>query len=240
MKFPEYDQFDATELASLVQKRELSPSEVLEAAIERAEKRNPQLNAIVHPLFERARERVDRLPDGPLKGVPFLMKDLKAMMTGTPTSNGTQLFKGRVATKNSIIVDRFEAAGVQTIGKSNSPEFGIMGVTEPKIWGPCRNPWNLERTPGGSSGGASSAVSARIVPIAHAGDGGGSIRIPASACGLFGIKPTRGRVSMAPFKGEGWGGFVQENVVSRSVRASALCLDMIDHFTPGEPYLAPP
>lgn len=114
-----------------------------------------------------------------------------------------------------------------------------MGVTEPEIWGPCRNPWDLSRTPGGSSGGASSAVAARIVPIAHAGDGGGSIRIPASACGLFGIKPTRGRVSMAPFLGEGWGGFVQENVVSRSVRDAALCLDQIDQVTPGEPYAAP-
>ena len=236
---PEYDDLDATALSGLIQRKELSPSEVLEAAIERAEARNPKLNAIVTPLFERARERAERLPKGPLYGVPFLLKDLKAQLKGTPTSNGTRLMKGKVATETSIIAARFEASGVQTIGKSNSPEFGIMGVTEPEIWGPCRNPWDLSRTPGGSSGGASSAVSARIVPIAHAGDGGGSIRIPASACGLFGIKPTRGRVSMAPFLGEGWGGFVQENVVSRSVRDAELCLDQIDLPTLGEPYAAP-
>ena len=207
---PEYDNLDATSLAELMRAGELNPREVLEAAIERAEARNPSLNAIVTPLFERARDRVERLPRGPLYGVPFLLKDLKAQLKGTPTSNGTRLLKGKVATETSIIAARFEGAGVQTIGKSNSPEFGIMGVTEPEIWGPCRNPWDLTRTPGGSSGGASSAVAARIVPVAHAGDGGGSIRIPASACGLFGLKPSRGRVSMAPFLGEGWGGFVQE------------------------------
>jgi len=239
LSFPEYDDLDATGLAALIKSGEVSAREALEAAIERAELRNPKLNAIVTPLFERARDRVERLPKGPLYGVPFLLKDLKAMLKGTPTSNGTRLYKGKLATETSLIAARFESAGVQTIGKSNSPEFGIMGVTEPEIWGPCRNPWDLSRTPGGSSGGASSAVAARIVPIAHAGDGGGSIRIPASACGLFGIKPTRGRVSMAPFLGEGWGGFVQENVVSRSVRDAALCLDQIDQVTPGEPYAAP-
>lgn len=236
---PEYDDLDATALSELIKNKDLQAREVLEAAIERAEARNPKLNAIVTPLFERARERVDHLPKGPLYGVPFLLKDLKVQLKGTPTSNGTRLMKGKVATETSILAARFEVAGVQTIGKSNSPEFGIMGVTEPEIWGPCRNPWDLTRTPGGSSGGASSAVAARIVPIAHAGDGGGSIRIPASACGLFGLKPSRGRVSMAPFLGEGWGGFVQENVVSRSVRDAALCLDQIDLPTLGEPYAAP-
>lgn len=239
LSFPEYDTLDATALAALIHRGEVTPIEVLEASIERADERNPQLNAIVHPLYDRARSKASDLPDGPLKGVPFLLKDLKAMMAGTPTSNGNRLTKGRVATEDSLISQRFEAAGVQTIGKSNSPEFGIMGVTEPEIWGPCRNPWDLERTPGGSSGGAASAVAARIVPIAHAGDGGGSIRIPASACGLFGLKPTRGRVSMAPFLGESWGGFVQENVVSRSVRDAAACLDAIDAPVIGEPYAAP-
>lgn len=236
---PEYDDLDATALADLISRGELSAREVLEAAIERAEARNPALNAIVTPLFERARERVDRLPQGPLYGVPFLLKDLKATIAGTPTSNGTKLMKGCVASETTLLPARFERAGVQTIGKSSSPEFGIMGVTEPEIWGPCRNPWDLSRTPGGSSGGASSAVAARIVPIAHAGDGGGSIRIPASATGLFGLKPTRGRVSMAPHIGEAWGGFVQENVVSRSVRDAALTLDVIDPPAPGDPYAAP-
>jgi amidase len=236
---PEYDDLDATALAELIKNKELSASEVLEAAIERAELRNPSLNAIVTPLYERARTQAKDLPDGPLSGVPFLLKDLKAQLKGTPTSNGTKLEKGRIAEGNSLIVDRFLASGVQVMGKSNSPEFGIMGVTEPKIWGPCRNPWDLNRTPGGSSGGTSSAVAARIVPIAHAGDGGGSIRIPASATGTFGLKPTRGRVSMAPYVGEGWGGFVQEGVITRSVRDSALALDQIDQLTIGEPYAAP-
>ena len=237
--FPEYDDLDATGIAELVAKGEIQASEVLEAAIERATLRDPEINAITVDLFDRARKEVDQLPDGPLKGVPLLLKDLKAQLKGTPTSNGTRLEKGRVAEANSLIVDRFLASGVQIMGKSNAPEFGIMGVTEPKIWGPCRNPWHLEHTPGGSSGGASASVAARIVPIAHAGDGGGSIRIPASATGTFGLKPTRGRVSMAPFVGEGWGGLVQEGVISRSVRDSALVLDQIDQLTIGEPYAAP-
>ena len=237
--FPEYDDLDATGIAELVAKGEIKASEVLEAAIERATLRNPKINAITVDLFDKARKEVDQLPDGPLKGVPFLLKDLKAQFKGTPTSNGTRLDKGRIAETNSLIVDRFLTSGVQIMGKSNAPEFGIMGVTEPKIWGPCRNPWHLEHTPGGSSGGASASVAARIVPIAHAGDGGGSIRIPASATGTFGLKPTRGRVSMAPFVGEGWGGFVQEGVISRSVRDSALVLDQIDQLTVGEPYAAP-
>lgn len=238
-RFPEYDDLDATALAELTSSGAVSPQEVLEAAIERAEARNPQLNAIVAPLYGRARARAIELPRGPLYGVPFLLKDLKAQLAGTPTSNGTRLLQGKIATETSLLAARFEEAGVQMLGKSSSPEFGIMGVTEPEVWGPCRNPWDLTRTPGGSSGGAAAAVAARIVPVAHAGDGGGSIRIPASACGLFGLKPTRGRVSMAPFLGEGWGGFVQEGVVSRSVRDAALCLDQIDPITPGEPYAAP-
>lgn len=238
-RLPEYDELDATAIVALIKKGELTRSEVLEAAIERAEMRNPSLNAIVTPLYDRAREGINELSSGPLEGVPFLLKDLKAKLKGTPTSNGTRLEKGRIAESNTLIVDRFLEAGVQVIGKSSSPEFGIMGVTEPEIWGPCRNPWNLNHTPGGSSGGSSSAVAARIVPIAHAGDGGGSIRIPASATGTFGMKPTRGRVSMAPYLGEGWGGFVQEGVISRSVRDSALALDQIDQLTIGEPYSAP-
>ena len=237
--FPEYDDLDATALASLVRDGEISAREALDAAVERIEARNPQLNAVVERCFERAASRVDSLSDGPLKGVPFLLKDLKLQLEGTVTTNSTKLFQGRIATESSELAKRYEAAGLQILGKTNTPEFGIMGITEPITRGPCRNPWDLDHTPGGSSGGAASAVAARMVPAAHAGDGGGSIRIPASHCGLFGLKPTRGRVTMAPFLGESWGGFVQEHVVCHSVRDSALFLDVVDAPTPGEPYAAP-
>lgn len=240
MQFPEYDQLDAIALAELIRNGDVSPSEVLEAAIERIEARNPKLNAVVLPLFERAREHVDKLPDGPFRGVPFMLKDLKAALVGTPTSNSCKLQVNEQPTQNSHNVDRYLEAGLQIVGKTNTPEFGIMGITEPDLRGPCRNPWSLDHTPGGSSGGAASAVAARLVPVAHAGDGGGSIRIPASACGLFGLKPTRGRVSQAPFRGESWGGFVQEHIVSRSVRDSAAILDLTDSPVPGDPYWAPP
>lgn len=239
MALPEYDDLDAMGLASAVRAGDVSPRELLDAAAERIESRNPALNAVVYDMLERARSRVDSLPDGPLKGVPFLVKDLKLQLEGTPTSNSSKLSKDVIATQSSVTAERYEAAGLQILGKTNTPEFGIMGITEPALRGPCRNPWNTDHTPGGSSGGSASAVAARIVPIAHSGDGGGSIRIPASACGLFGLKPTRGRVTMAPFVGEAWGGFVQEHVLSRSVRDSALLLDIEAVRTPGEPYVAP-
>jgi amidase len=236
MRLPEYDDLDALALAELVRKKELSPAEVLEAAIERIEARNPRLNAVVHALHDRARARTWSLPQGPLRGVPMLLKDLKLQLAGTPTTNSSRLTMGAVATRSSVLAERYEAAGLQIVGKTNTPEFGIMGITEPDVRGPCKNPWDLGRTPGGSSGGSASAVAARMVPVAHGGDGGGSIRIPASACGLFGLKPTRGRVTMAPFAGEAWGGFVQEHVLARSVRDSAALLDAVDAPTPGEPY----
>ena len=240
MRFPEYDDHDAIGLATLVTKGEVSPTELLDAATDRIAARNPALNAVVYDMAERARRRVADLPDGPLKGVPFLVKDLKLQVAGTPTSNSSKLTRDTIATQSSVTFERYEAAGLQTLGKTNTPEFGIMGITESALRGPCRNPWSHDHTPGGSSGGSAAAVAARIVPIAHSGDGGGSIRIPASACGLFGLKPTRGRVTMAPFMGEAWGGFVQEHVVSRSVRDSALLLDIEAQPTPGEPYVAPP
>lgn len=239
MRFPEYDDLDATALAALVAEGEVSPRDLLEAAVERIDARNPRLNAVVTRLVDRARGRVDDLPDGPLKGVPFLVKDLKLQLEGTVTTNSSKLSATAVATRSSVLAERYEAAGLQILGKTNTPEFGIMGVTEPALRGPCRNPWNPEHTPGGSSGGSGAAVAARMVPVAHGGDGGGSIRIPASACGIFGLKPTRGRVTMAPFMGEAWGGFVQEHVLARSVRDSALLLDVVDAPTPGEPYAAP-
>lgn len=239
MRIPEYDSLDATAIAAHVRSGEMDPAEVLEAAIERVEARNPELNAVVHKMYDRARSRVSTLPDGPLRGVPFLVKDLKLQIDGTPTSNGSKLSHNVVRKGTSELARRYEAAGLQVIGKTNTPEFGIMGITEPELFGPCRNPWNPDHTPGGSSGGSASAVAAGMVPVAHGGDGGGSIRIPASCCGLFGLKPTRGRVTMAPFMGEGWGGFVQEHVLARSVRDSALLLDLTDAPTPGEPYAAP-
>lgn len=239
MRFPEYDDLDATGLAELIRAKAVSPEEVLEAAIERVEARDPHLGAVVWPMFDRARQRAGKLPDGPLRGVPFLVKDLKLQIAGTPTSNSCKLQLRRVATRTSVLAQRYEAAGLQILGKTSTPEFGIMGITEPDVRGPCKNPWNPAHTPGGSSGGSAAAVAARMVPAAHGGDGGGSIRIPASACGLFGLKPTRGRVTMAPFAGEAWGGFVQEHVLARSVRDSALLLDLVDAPTPGEPYVAP-
>ena len=237
--FPEYDALDAIGIAQLIRDGQISPGEVLQAAIERIECLNPSLNAVVERTFDRARTRVPLLADGPLYGVPFLLKDLKLQLSGTVTTNSTKLCAGKVATESSVLAQRYEAAGLQILGKTNTPEFGIMGITESALRGPCRNPWDLEYTPGGSSGGAAAAVASRMVPAAHAGDGGGSIRIPASHCGLFGLKPTRGRVTMAPFYGEAWGGFVQEHVVCRTVRDSALFLDVVDGPMRGEPYAAP-
>jgi amidase len=236
---PEYDDLDATGLAALIRSGDVSPTEVLQAAVERIAARDPALNAVVHSLEDRARARVDDLPEGPLTGVPFLIKDLKLALAGTPTSDGCAITKDWTPDVTSVTAARYEAAGLQILGKTNTPEFGIMAITESKLRGPCRNPWNTDHTPGGSSGGAAAAVAARMVPIAHAGDGGGSIRIPASACGLVGLKPTRGRVTQAPFSGESWGGFVQEHVVSRTVRDSALLLDLSAAPTPGEPYGQP-
>jgi amidase len=239
MKLPEYDEMDAIAQAEWVSSGEVSASELLEAAIERVEMRNPALNAVVHTCFERARKRVGGLPEGPLRGVPFLVKNLGLQVTGTPTTDSCRLYAGHIASEPSVLTERYEAAGLQIIGKTNTPEFGIMGTTEPEMYGPSRNPWNPEHTPGGSSGGSAAAVAARMVAVAHGGDGGGSLRIPASCCGLFGLKPTRGRVSLAPFAAEGWGGLVQHHVISRSVRDSALLLDIADQPTVGEPYASP-
>ena len=240
LPLPEYDDLDAMGLAALIRSGGISAEEALEAAAARIEARNPALNAVVHSMEERARGRLSELPDGPLRGVPFLVKDLKLAIAGVPTTNSCALTRDYVPDVTSVTAARYEAAGLQILGKTNTPEFGIMGITESKMRGPARNPWNPDHTPGGSSGGASAAVAARMVPIAHAGDGGGSIRIPAATTGLVGLKPTRGRVTQAPLSGESWGGFVQEHVVSRSVRDSALMLDIEAVHTPGEPYAQPP
>jgi amidase len=228
--FPEYENHDATALAELIRKREVSATEVVEAAIERIEARNPAINAVVARSFERARAQAAaaaQLPDGPFRGVPFLLKDLKALDEGQPVSNGSRLFADYRATADDELVRRFKAAGLVVCGRTNTPEFGILGVTEPELHGATRNPWDLERTCGGSSGGAGAAVAARMVPVAHGSDGGGSIRIPASNCGLFGLKPTRDRI---PLLGPdaSWGGLATHGVLSRSVRDTAGLLDCLE------------
>jgi amidase len=240
LTLPEYDDLDGLGMAELVRTGQVSPAELLTAAAERIEARNPALNAVIRPLVDHAKARIKTLPDGPFHGVPFLLKDLKVTLAGVPTSNASRLTRDWCPDRNSVTTERYLAAGLQILGKTNTPEFGLMGCTEPKLWGPTRNPWNTDHTPGGSSGGSAAAVAARMVPIAQGGDGGGSIRIPASCCGLFGLKPTRGRVTLAPWAGEGWGGFAQEHALTRSVRDSAGMLDVVDQPTPGEPYVAPP
>ncbi len=240
MRFDEYRRQDATALASLIAKKEVSAKEVLEAAITRAEQVNPAINAIVHKQYDRARSAVAQgLPSGLLSGVPFLIKDLGFFENGEPATLGSSLFKDFVADHDSAYVARCKRAGLVIMGRSSSPEFGLNPNTEPRLYGSCRNPWNLEHSTGGSSGGAAAAVIAGVLPAAHATDGGGSIRIPAAQCGLFGLKPSRGRMSLSPDAGEGWGGLSIGHVVTRSVRDSALMLDCTAGREPGDPYAAP-
>src|SRR5712692_3793464 len=241
MRFEEYRKHDAISLAGLIAKCQVSAKEVLETAIARAEQVNSAINAIVHTQYEQARKAVAAgLPEGPLKGVPYLIKDLGFFETGEPATFGSSLFKDFVADHETAYVTRCKKAGLVFMGRSSSPEFGLNPNTEPRLYGSCHNPWDLEYSPGGSSGGAAASVSAGILPVAHATDGGGSIRIPAAQCGLFGLKPSRGRVSMAPDAGEGWGGMSTAHVVSRSVRDCAVMLDCTAGAEPGDPYTAPP
>lgn len=240
--FPDYEQHDATGLAKLVRSGEVSPAELVEAAIERIEARNPKLNAVVHMSFDRARAQAKdaaALPDGPFRGVPFLLKDLKAYDAGQPSSAGSRLFATRTITDDDELVRRFKRAGLIVCGRTNTPELGILGVTEPELFGPARNPWNLEHTTGGSSGGSGAAVAAGMVPAAHASDGGGSVRIPASNCGLVGLKPTRHRVPLMSPTGA-WGNLAGHHVLTRSVRDSAGLLDCIAGPTLGVAEQLPP
>ncbi|MFY9224143.1 MAG: amidase [Blastocatellia bacterium] len=231
---------DATAQAELVKKGEVKPIELVDAAIARIEKVNPAINAVVTPMYEIAREiATGELPEGPFKGVPFLLKDLFPMYTGVKLSSGSRYLKDYVPDHDSELVIRYKKAGLITIGKTNTPEFGLLPTTEPVLFGACRNPWDTSRTTGGSSGGSAAAVAAGIVPMAHANDGGGSIRIPASCCGLFGLKPTRGRNSLGPDVGETPGGLVVEHAVTRSVRDSAALLDATAGPSLGDPYFAP-
>ncbi len=240
MDHQEYWNYDAVGLGELVNKGEVSAGEVLEVAIARARAVNPTINAIVHTQYDRAKAEIDAgLPDGPLKGVPYLIKDLGVLQKGEPATLGSKLFADYVADHDSLYTTRCQNAGLVIMGRSNSPEYGLSGNTEPVLHGSCRNPWNLDHSAGGSSGGAAAVVVAGILPMAHATDGGGSIRIPAAQCGLFGLKPTRGRIPFAPDAGEGWGGLSIGHIVSRSVRDSAVMLDCTGGPAAGDPYVAP-
>ena len=237
----EYSSFDALGLAELIRRREASAEEVLEAALVRAGEVNGRINAIVVPMFEEARAHLrGGLPQGPFTGVPYLLKDLGAYYAGTRTTSGCRFNADYVADHDSDLVRRYKEAGLVIFGKAASPEFGLTTSTESALFGMTRNPWHLERTAGGSSGGSAAAVAAGIVPAAHATDGGGSIRIPASCCGLFGLKPTRARVSLGPDAGEGWSGLSCAHAVSRTVRDSAALLDAAAGPGSGDPYWAPP
>jgi amidase len=235
-------EIDATATAEMVASRLVSPHELVEAAIRRIEQVNGELNAVIHELFEEALEEADSGPEGPFKGVPFLLKDLGASFAGQPLHMGMQLLKDLdfKAPVDSFLAQRFRAAGLITIGKTNTPELGILPTTEPRAYGATRNPWDTTRTPGGSSGGSGAAVASGMVPMAHANDGGGSIRIPASNCGLVGLKPTRQRISEGPLVGDNLSGLTGELVVSRSVRDTARILDAVHGAAPGDPYVAPP
>jgi len=235
----DFSDTDGLGLAALVRAREVSPGELLEAAVRRLESVNPRLNAVVTPLIDEAGAAVAAgLPDGPFTGVPFLVKELVAAVRGTASSAASRLYANAIAPHDSELVARYRRAGLVIFGKTNSPEFGISPTTESRLYGVTRNPWRLDLAPGGSSGGSAAAVAAGIVPAAHATDGGGSIRIPASACGLFGLKPTRARITAGPDIGEGLSGFAVQHVVSRSVRDSAALLDATSGPMAGDPYAA--
>ena len=233
---------DATAQAELVSRGQVRPGELVDAAIDRIEKLNGELNAVVTALFEKARAAAEgELPEGPLRGVPFLLKDLGALSEGDPYAEGVKAARaaGYRADHDSVITERFRAAGLVCVGRTNTPELGLVPTTEGEAYGPCRNPWDPGRSAGGSSGGSAAAVAAGMVPVAHASDGGGSIRIPASMCSLAGLKPSRGRVPLWPEVAEGWGGMAVAGVVSRSVRDTAVMLDMAAGPCPGDLHTPP-
>jgi Asp-tRNA(Asn)/Glu-tRNA(Gln) amidotransferase A subunit family amidase len=239
-KIAEFEEFDAIALGEIVRKGYLPASDVLDEVIARIEAVNPKLNAIVYKMYDQARETIARgLPAGPLSGVPYMLKDLGALYTGSPTTSGSRFFADYVADHDSTMTARLRGAGLVICAKTASPEFGQTTTTESALFGQTRNPWHREFSAGGSSGGAAAAVAARILPAAHATDGGGSIRIPASCCGLFGLKPTRARTPHGPDFGEGWSGASIAHAVTRSVRDSAALLDAVHGPEAGDPYCAP-
>jgi amidase len=233
---------DATALAELVAAGEVTPSELLDAALTAVDLRNPAINAVVLVQEGAARRAIaDGLPPGPFRGVPFLIKDLGCEAKDFPSHNGSRLFANTVYSGDSSIFARIKGTGVVTFGRTTAPEGGVGAATEAAVYGgPTRNPWNVDHTPGGSSGGAGAAVAAGIVAFAHGSDGGGSVRIPASSCGLFGFKPTRARLPDGPYSGEGWAGMAIDGFLTRSVRDTAVMLDACEGPDLGAPYVAPP
>src|SRR5262245_55819370 len=241
-KIADYESCDALGLADLVRRKEVKPEELLDEALARTERLNPKLNAVVHAVPDRARALIrDGLPDGPFTGVPTLLKDLGCEAIGFPTHMGSRFYANYEYTYDSEIYLRMKRAGLVAFARTTSPELGVSPATEAVVYGgPTRNPWNLNHTSGGSSGGSGAAVAAGIVPLAHGSDGGGSVRIPASCCGLFGLKPTRARLPDGPAAGEGWGGMSIDGFLSRSVRDTAAVLDACQGTDVGAPYWPPP
>ena len=234
-----FSSHDALSLAELVRTRQVSAQELVSASIENIEALNPKLNAVVHKMYDRALKEAESPVDGPFTGVPFMLKDLLSWFGGEPTTSGSRYYKGWIAPHDTEIVKRYRRSGVIVVGKTNTPEFGLTPFTEPELFGPTLNPWDTTRTTGGSSGGSGAAVASGMVPWAGGGDGGGSIRIPASCCGIFGLKPTRARTPAGPVTGEHWQGAAIEHCLTRSVRDSAAMLDAISGRDVGAPYWAP-
>lgn len=235
--FP-YWLYDGIGLAELIKKKEISVDELLAAVISRIEEKNPSINAVIHKMYEQAKKEIDF--SGSFAGVPILLKDITQEIKEEPITSGSKAYQGYLAKDDSEFVRRMRNTGTILMGQTNVPEFALMGITEPTHYGPTRNPWNLDHTPGGSSGGAAAAVAAGLVPIAGANDGGGSIRIPAAYCGLFGLKPTRGRTPVGRSLGRHWQGASADHILSRSVRDSAMMLDLLKGYEKGAAFAAPP
>src|SRR6185295_2105388 len=241
MRIPDYGKYDALGLSQLIAKKKVSAREVMEEAIARIEALNPKLNAVIFKAYDEARTAAKgRQGKGVFAGVPMLLKDMRANVAGWPNRSGSRYVPATASTYESTLVTRFREAGLIPLGKTNVPEFGILPTTECKLYGPAHNPWNLAHSPGGSSGGSAAAVAAGIVPIAHATDGGGSIRIPASACGLVGLKVSRGRLTQGPGAADATGGLSVDGFVTKSVRDTAAALDATCALNFSDPYFAPP
>lgn len=241
MDSDEYTRYDGIGLAELVRAGEVSPTELLDAALAQLGRRNPALNAVTSVFEGIGRDSISQgLPRGPFRGVPYLLKDLSQQLAGTVTTGSCRVLVGHAAERDSTLAARLRAAGLAIFGKTNTPELGLSVTTEPSMFGPTRNPWDLARTAGGSSGGAAAAVAGGIVPMAQASDSGGSIRIPASCCGLVGLKPTRGRNPLGPDLFESLGGATTTHAVTRSVRDCAALLDVTSGADAGDPYLCHP
>ena len=235
-----YKNLDGLGLAELVKKKEIHPKELIEEAITTIESLNPKLNAVIHKMYEQARKAADENPTGTFSGVPVLLKDIAQEIEAEPITSGSKAYQSYRAKIDSGYVRQLRKTGVIILGQTNVPEFGLMGVTEPTYYGAARNPWDLDHNPGGSSGGAAAAVASGMIPIAGASDGGGSIRIPAAYCGLFALKPTRGRTPVGPYYGRSWQGACVDHVLTRSVRDSAAMLDELQTFEKAAAFHAPP